>query len=108
MRRESALDLLAHQRRLGVDVEAAEHEGDLVAVAAERVEPDLERVGRRLPAHVADAHPVLRRLLELDGVEAGGHVGAEIARALDLVEQLRRDRLDGHRTAGARMLGDDA
>ena len=45
---------------------------------------------------------------EGDGVEAGGHVGTGVTRAVDLVEQLRGDGADGDRSPGARVLGDDA
>ena len=44
---------------------------------------------------------------ELDGVEVGGDVGAEVGGGLDLVDQLGGDRVDGDQAAGAVVLGDD-
>lgn len=46
---EGRRHLLPHQRGLGVDVEAGQHEGDLVAEAAEAVEADLEGGGGGSP-----------------------------------------------------------
>ena len=43
-----------------------------------------------------------------DGVEVGGDVGVEVARRLDLVDQLGGDGVDGDRAAGAVVLGDHA
>ena len=45
-------------------------------------------------------------LRQLNGVEPGDGVGAEVARAPDLVEQLRRHRPHGHHAAGPGVLGD--
>ena len=61
---------------------------------------------RRLPAHSTDPHPVRPGLCELDGVEAGHGVRAEVAPAPDLVEQLGGDRPDRHGATCPRMLGD--
>ncbi len=53
-----------------------------------------------------DANPVGRDLIELDRVEPGDHVGAEVRRSADLVQQLRRDGADRHLAAGAVVLAD--
>ena len=107
-RREPRPELLAHPGGLGLDVEAGEHELDLVAAAAELVDADLEPLGRGLAADADDRDAVLGLLLEPDGVEVDGHVGAEVAGRLDLVDQLRGDGVDGDRAAGAGVLGDHA
>ncbi len=46
-------------------------------------------------------------LVDLDRVEAGGHVRAEVFGTGDLVEHLRRDRPHVHRSPGAVVLADD-
>ncbi len=107
-RRVEAGELLLDESRLGLDVEAGEHEHDLVAEPAERAEADLQRRRRRFAAHAADAHPVGTVVGELDRVEAGRHVRPGIPGAGDLVEQLRGDGLAGDGAAGAGMLGDHA
>jgi hypothetical protein len=76
------------ERCLGVDVEARQRDGERVAVAAEFVHRDLERCGRRLTAGAGQAHSISPDLLELDRVESGGDVGAQILGAADLVQQL--------------------
>ena len=82
--------------------------GERHGVAPARIEVGRHLQGgrRRLPAHAPDPHPVGPVLCELDGVEAGHRVGAQVARAPDLVEQLRGDRPDRHRAACPGMLGD--
>ena len=99
-------ELAAHEFGLRVDVEPGEHEGDLVAEPAQRVQSDLERGRRWFTAYPADAHPIGAVLCERDRVETSGDVGAGIARAADLVQQLRGDRADRHLAARAGMLGD--
>ena len=101
------------ERRLGercllVDVEARERHGERVAVAAEFVHRDLQRRRRRLARRAGHPHPIAFDLLDLDRVEAGGHVGAEVLGSADLVEQLRCHGLDVDHTAGAVVLADHA
>ena len=71
----ASVHLLAHERGLGLDVEAGEHEGDLVAEAAEAVEADLEGGRRGLAAYALDADAVGAVLGEPYGVQPGGDVG---------------------------------
>ena len=97
-----------HQRQRPQDVEAGEHELELVAVAAETVDRDLEPLRGRGAGDTADLDPVGALLAQPDRVEVRGHVGVEVAGRLDLVEQLRGDGVDGDRAAGAVVLGDHA
>ncbi len=99
-------ELTLYQLRLGLDLQAGQHELHLVAVAAEAGAADLEHRRRRLAAHPADPHPVGPRLGQRDGVEAGGDVGARVAGTADLVEQLRGDGAQRDRATGTRVLGD--
>ena len=92
--------LLAHRA-------AGEDEGDGVAPAAGQVGGDLQRRGRGLAPGPADPHAVGPLLGEGDGVEPGHRVGAQVARAGDLVEELGGDRADGDRAPGPGVLGDD-
>src|ERR1019366_10598773 len=94
--------------RFGVDVRTTEDEGHGVPVPAQRVAAHLESRWWRLTARAGDAHPVGAVRGEGDGVEASHHVWSEVSGRVDLVEQLRRDRLDGDRPAGSRVLGDHA
>lgn len=71
-------ELLLHELRLGLDVQAREDEHDLVAPAAEPGEPGLERGRRGLAAYAVDADPVRAVGGEPYGVEAGGDVGAGV------------------------------
>ncbi len=105
---ECALQLSAHQRGLGLDVQPGEHEGDLVAEPAELAAAHLERGRRRFPADAADPHPVGAVVAQRQAVEPGGDVRARVARAGDLVEQLCGDRPRRDRAPGAGMLGDHA
>ncbi len=107
-RRERRGELVADPGRLGVDVEAGEHELDGVAPAAELVDAHLELRGRGLAADAGDGHPVGSLLAEPDRVEVGGDVGAEVAGGLDLVDELGGDGVDGDRAPGAVVLGDHA
>ena len=107
-RGERGLELRAHPRGLLLDVEPGQHELHRVAEPAELVDAHLEPLGRGLAAHAADRDPVLALLVEADGVEERRDVGAEVARRLDLVDQLRGDRVDRDRPAGAGVLGDHA
>ena len=102
-----APDLLLQQRRLGLDVEAGQAEREGVAIAAEVVDADLQVLGRRLTADHADGHAVGAVVPEGDGVEAGHDVRVDVARAPDLVQELRGDRADVDPTARARVLRDD-
>jgi hypothetical protein len=99
---EGVLDEL----RLGLDVEAGEGDADVVAVAAELVHGHLEGGRRRLSLDAPDAHPIGAGLVELDGVEPRGHIGAEVRGAADLVQQLRGDGADRHLSPGAVVLAD--
>ena len=92
--------------RLGVDVESGQCDGDVVAVPADRVGRNLQRRRRRLAHHARDGDPVAGQLLEPDRVEASGHVGSEVARAADLVQQLRGDRPDRDLATGGVVLAD--
>ena len=102
------LDLLAHPVGLGLHVEAGENQLEGVAVAAEGVDADLELRGRGVAADAADRDAVGPGLAELHAVEVGGDVGVEVARTLDLVDQLGGDGVDGDHAAGAVVLGDHA
>lgn len=102
------VELGADQRGLGLDVQSREDEHHLAAPAADPVQPGLEGGWRGLAAHTADPYPVRALGGEADGVEPGGDVGAGVARACGLVEELGGDGAGGHRAAGARVLGDDA
>src|SRR5258705_13087146 len=107
VRADSVRQLFAYQLCLRFDVESTQDERHLVAVAAQRVRADLDGVRWRRATYAADFHPVRSRVGELDGVEPGHHVRAEIVRCTDLVQQLGGDGLDGDRATGARMFGDD-
>ena len=100
-------DELLDEVRLVVEIEAGEAEAHRVAPAAGEVHGDLERRRRRLAARARAAHAVAPSSTSRDGVEARDHVGVEVARAVDLVEQLRRDGADVDAPAGAGVLGDD-
>ena len=96
------------QRGLLVDVQPGQHERHLVAIAAQVVQADFDRRRRRLAAHAGDAHAIGPLLLELDRVETGHHVGIDVGRLVDFVQQLGRDRADRDQPAGALVLGDHA
>ena len=98
-RRERVVDL-------PVDVEPGDHEGHLVVPAGGHDRADLDGVGRHLAAGAGDPDAVGAVLGQPDRVEARDDVGREVARPVDLVEQLRGDRLHGDRPAGAGGLGD--
>ena len=104
---QARLHLGSDQGGLGVDVEAGEDEDDLVAVAAQPGETDLQRGGGASPRTPSMRTRSVSVLVEADGVEAGGDVGTEVAGARGLVQQLRGDGADGHGAAGAGVLGDD-
>ena len=83
-----------------------QRQGHGVAPAGVEVGRDLQRGRRRLAPHRRDAHPVGTLLRQLNAVEARHGVGAEVARAADLVEQLRRHRPDRDHAARPGVLGD--
>ncbi len=58
------------------------------------------------PVTPADPHPVGAVGGQLDAVHPGGRVRVGVARAGDLVEQLRGDGVDADQPAGAGVLGD--
>ena len=93
-------------RRLGLLVEPGEHERHPVAIPALVVDRHLGRGRRRLAACAADAHPVGADLLEVEGVEAGDDIRVGVRGRPDLVQQLRRHRVDRDRAAGVGVLGD--
>ena len=97
-------------RDLGLrrDVEPTQDEAHAVAEPAEAVGRHLHGGRRGRAAYPRDPDPVGAVLRQLDRVEAGDDVGAEIGGAVDLVEQLRRHCPDRHQPAGVWMLGDDA
>ena len=70
-RRQRRLELRPGERRLGLDPVAGEHEGDLVAVTAQRVEADLRGGRRPLAADAGDPHPVGPVVAELDACRTG-------------------------------------
>ena len=80
-------------------------QGHGVAPPPVEVGRHLERRRRRLAPHAADPHPVRAVLGQLDAVEARHGVRAEVARAADLVEQLRRHRSHRDGAPGPRVLG---
>ncbi|PQM48927.1 hypothetical protein C1Y40_00847 [Mycobacterium talmoniae] len=106
--RQPRFELVAGEFGLGLDVQAGEDELHLVAEAAEGVQRHLQLRRRWLPGDAADQDPVGAVLVQLDAVEPGRHVRSGVARALDLVHELRFDGVDGDRAAGIGVLGDDA
>src|SRR5699024_6481032 len=104
---QCVLELTAHELGLGLDVEAGQYEGHLVAVAAQRVHADLEVRRRRFPGDTADPNPVATVRCELDRVESGRDVRARIAWPRHLIHELRGHGSGRDRSAGPFMLGDD-
>ena len=92
---------LRHQVGLGLDVQAGERHLHVAAEPAHLVHGHLEGRGRGLAGHRGDAHPVAAGLLQADRVEAGGDVGSQVGRAVDLVEELGGDCAHAHLAAGA-------
>src|SRR5699024_11774064 len=97
-------ELPTDQVRLVLDVEPREQEGDLVTESAEARHRDLGARGRGLPAHARDPYAVRPLAVENRRVQARDHVGAAVAGARDLVQQLRGLGADGHSFPGAREL----
>ena len=59
------------------------------------------------PRHAVDLDAVVAEVGQRGRVEMGDHVGVEVGRFADLVEQLGGHRVGGDGAAGARVLGDD-
>ena len=102
----AGFELASHQLGLGLDVQAGEHEGHLVAEPADAVQRHLSVGGGASPRT-----PLIRTRSgpsagQLDGVEPGGDVRVGVAGAGDLVEQLGGDGVDADQPAGAGVLGD--
>ena len=91
-----------------LDVEPGQGHRERVAVPAEFVHRHLERRRWRLAAHARHAYAIGRDLFQFDRVEPRRHVRSEVLGTTDLVEQLRRDRADRHRSAGVVVLADHA
>ena len=92
--RDAGPHRLGGEARLLGHLRAGQGERHGVAPAGVEVGRHLQRGGRRLASHRSDPHPVGTLLRQRNGVEPGDGVGAEVARAPDLVEQLRRHRPD--------------
>jgi hypothetical protein len=93
------------QGGLRLDLQTAEDERHRVAEPGEAGHADLEGLRRGAATDAGDADPVRTVGVQPYGVQPGDHVRAEVIRGVDLVEQLRGDRLQRHRAPGARMLG---
>lgn len=63
--------------------------------------------GGRPAGGARDADAIPRLGLDVDAVHVDHDVGVQVVDALDLVEQLCGDGVDGHRTARTGVLGDD-
>src|SRR5205823_229519 len=85
---DRALQLGSYQRRLGLDVQAGEHEGHRVAVPAEPDGTDLDGGRWRVPPHSGDRHAIGAGVVQLDGVEPRDDVRAQVPGRPDLVQQL--------------------
>ena len=70
------------------DIETGECDGHVVTEPAHLVHCHLEGAWWWLTFSATDTHAVAGDLLELDGVEASRHIGTQIRRATNFVEQL--------------------
>src|SRR5690606_28131577 len=91
-----------------LDVETGQIGVDRKAISA-RSEDRYLRGGRRRGAHGGvHQYPVRPDLLESNRIEMHGDIGVQVARALDLVDELGGDGIHGDRALVRAVFGDDA
>ncbi|MBS1264273.1 MAG: hypothetical protein MAG471_00091 [Acidimicrobiaceae bacterium] len=91
---------------LCLDVESRQGHRHVVAVTPQFVHRHLEGPWRGFAGDSAERHPVDSGLFDVDGVEPGGHVGAEVGGRSDFVEQLGGDCSHRYLSTGSIVLAD--